>query len=333
MGYSAYIIHYGKYEMSDKQLITKDNRLISASYSLGIPEQRLIFLAIIEAREQKQLIDARGVLQIKAKSYQEQFKVEKHTSYDALKSATSGLFDAHFEYEDIHEQTGKLARHVIRWVQKITYIDAAGMVELQFTDAVIPLITRLSEQYTEYELKQVSELQSEYSIRLYELMMQWKAIGKTNRISVDDLRRKLGVEPEQYKKMNNFKARVLDHAVNQINKHTDIQSEYEQHKDGRVIVGFTFNFKVKKNKRKPTTEAEKRDVDTADMFTIDGLTDAQLARITRNQKFKSEYNHLIPPTSPINQDPSLWVDEMVGRIKKDPAFFNKKRPVRDYLND
>ena len=313
--------------MSDKQLIAKDNKLISASYSLGIPEQRLIFLAIIEAREQKKLIDARGVLHIRAKSYQEQFKVEKHTAYDALKSATSGLFDAHFEYEDIHEKTGKLARHIIRWVQKISYIDDAGMVELQFTDAVIPLITRLSEQYTEYELKQVSELQSEYSIRLYELMMQWKAVGKTNKITVDDLRRKLGVEPKQYKKMNNFKARVLDHAINQINEHTDIQAEYDQHKDGRVIAGFTFKFKVKKNKVKITTKIE---ADNGDMFTIKGLNDKQLSRIARNPSFVADYNDLVSSTSPVGQDMNMWEFEMISRLKKDASQF-KKRPIREYL--
>lgn len=313
--------------MSNKQLIAKDNKLIGASYSLGIPEQRLIFLAIIEAREQKQLIDAKGVLNIRAKSYQEQFKVEKHTSYDALKSATSGLFDAHFEYEDIHEKTGKQARHVIRWVQKISYIDDAGMVELQFTDAVIPLITRLSEQYTEYELKQVSELQSEYSIRLYELMMQWKAVGKTNKISVDDLRRKLGVEPKQYKKMNNFKARVLDHAINQINEHTDIQAEYDQYKDGRAIAGFTFNFKVKKNKVKITA---KIDSDNSDMLTVEGLNDKQLGRIARNPSFIADYNHLVSSTSPAGQDPKMWEFEMINRLKKDASQFNKRR-IREYL--
>ncbi|SJN19130.1 replication initiation protein RepM [Psychrobacter sp. JB385] len=312
--------------MSDKRLIAKDNKLISASYSLGIPEQRLIFLAIIEAREQKQLIDARGILNIRAKSYQEQFKVEKHTSYDALKSATSGLFDAHFEYEDVHEKTGKLARHVIRWVQKISYIDDAGMVELQFTDAVIPLITRLSEQYTEYELKQVSELQSEYSIRLYELMMQWKAVGKTNKISVDDLRRKLGVEPEQYKKMNNFKARVLDHAINQINKHTDIQAEYEQHKNGRTIAGFTFKFKVKKNKENTATKI----TNNGNMTTIEGLNDKQLGRIARNPSFIADYNHLVSSTSPAGQDPKAWEFEMINRLKEDALQF-KKRPIREYL--
>ena len=228
------------------KLVTKDNKLINASYSLGIPEQRVIFLAIVEARAQKQMIDARGVLQIHASSYQEQFKVEKHTSYGALKSAVTGLFESSFEYSDIHEQTGKLAHHVVRWVQKISYIDTAGMIELQFTDAVIPLITRLSEQYTEYDLKQVSELQSEYAIRLYELMMQWKSVGKTNKIPIDDLRKKLGVKPEQYKAMNNFKARVLDLAISQINDFTDVTATYEQHKTGKAITGFTFTFKQKK---------------------------------------------------------------------------------------
>ena len=231
--------------MSDCKLVTKDNKLISASYSLGVPEQRVIFLAIVAAREQKKMINARGLLEIHASSYQEQFKVEKHSAYKALKSAARGLFDAHFEYDDIHQKTGKNAHYVVNWVQQIAYIDTAGMIELQFTDAVIPLITRLSEQYTEYDLKQVSELQSEYAIRLYELMMQWKTVGKTNKIPIDDLRKKLGVQPEQYKEMHNFKARVLKHAIKQINSFTDIQADYIQHKTGRAITAISFTFKPK----------------------------------------------------------------------------------------
>ena len=127
---------------------------------------------------------------------------------------------------------------------KVRYIDTAGMIELQFTDDVIPLITRLSEQYTEYDLKQVSELQSEYAIRFYELMMQWKSVGKTNKITIDDLRKKLGVKPEQYKQMCNFKTRVLDHAVKQINDYTDITVKYDQHKTaGKTITAISFNLR------------------------------------------------------------------------------------------
>ena len=81
-------------------------------------------------------------------------------------------------------------------------------------------------------------MQSEYAIRLYELMMQWQSVGKTNEIAIDDLRKKLGVKPEQYNAMNNFKARVLDHAVKQINEHTDITVKYEQHKTGKPLLPF-----------------------------------------------------------------------------------------------
>lgn len=262
------------------KLITKDNKLINASYSLGIPEQRVIFLAIVAARAQDKLIDARGVLQIHASSYQDQFKVEKHTSYGALKSAVTGLFESSFEYSDIHEQTGKLAHHVVRWVQKISYIDTAGMIELQFTDAVIPLITRLSEQYTEYDLKQVSELQSEYAIRLYELMMQWKTVGKTNKIMIDELRSKLGVKPEQYKAMNNFKTRVLNLAISQINNFTDVTATYEQHKRGKVITGFTFTFKTKAAPEQLATATNKnRDNATPDLFH--NMTDDQIGTFSK----------------------------------------------------
>lgn len=260
------------------KLISKHNKLISASYSLGIPEQRIIFLAIVEARAQKQMIDARGVLQIHASSYQEQFKVEKHTSYDALKSAAKGLFDAHFEYDDIHEKTGDLVHRIVRWVQSVSYIDKTGMIELQFTDAVIPLITRLSEQYTEYDLKQVSELQSEYAIRLYELMMQWKSVGKTNKIATDDLRKKLGVEPEQYQRMSNFKIRVIDHAIKQINSFTDVTADYEQHKTGKAITGFTFTFKQKSAPKQVATD-KNRDNATPDLFH--NMTDDQISTFSK----------------------------------------------------
>lgn len=298
--------------MSDCKLVTKHNKLISASYSLGIPEQRIIFLAIVAARAQDKLIDARGVLQIHASSYQEQFKVEKHTSYDALKSAAKGLFDAHFEYDDIHEKTGKNAHYVVNWVQQIAYIDTAGMIELQFTDAVIPLITRLSEQYTEYDLKQVSELQSEYAIRLYEIMMQWKTVGKTNKIATEDLRKKLGVDPKNYQRMSNFKARVLEHAINQINTFTDITADYEQHKIGKVITGFTFTFKQKKAPEQLVTATNKnRDNATPDLFH--NMTDDQISTFSKRLAALPELGSNSPLGASTEQFAAIIADDL-----KDP---------------
>ncbi len=57
---------------------------------------------------------------------------------------------------------------------------------------------------------------------------------------LDDFRFKLGLAEGEYAKMANFKVRVLDTALNQINELTDIIASYEQHKSGRVISGFSF---------------------------------------------------------------------------------------------
>ena len=309
-----------------KQLVTKDNSLIGASYSLGVVEQRLIFLAIIEAREQKTLIEAGGLLRIYAQSYAKQFNVEKHTSYEAMKRAVEGLYEAGFAYSKIDERSGKIGHYKSRWVDKIGYIDDLGCVELVFASDVIPLITRLEARYTEYELKQVVGLQSEYAIRLYELIIQWRSIGRTSQISLVELREKLGLVDE-YQRIEAFKRRVLDLAITQINEHTDITAEYEQHKQGRIITGFTFKFKVKKTKEKISAKVE---ADRIEMSTIEGLNDKQLGRIARNPSFIADYNHLVSSTSPAGQDPRAWEFEMINRLKKDASQF-KKRPIREYL--
>lgn len=309
-----------------KQLVTKDNSLIGASYSLGVVEQRLIFLAIIEAREQKTLIEAGGLLRIYAQSYAKQFNVEKHTSYEAMKRAVEGLYEAGFAYSKIDERSGKIGHYKSRWVDKIGYIDDLGCVELVFASDVIPLITRLEARYTEYELKQVVGLQSEYAIRLYELIIQWRSVGRTSQISLVELREKLGLVDE-YQRIEAFKRRVLDLAITQINEHTDITVEYEQHKQGRIITGFTFKFKVKKTKEKISAKVE---ADRIEMSTIKGLNDKQLGRIARNPSFIADYNHLVSSTSPAGQDPKAWEFEMINRLKKDASQF-KKRPIRDYL--
>lgn len=310
----------------NKQLVTKDNSLIGASYSLGVVEQRLIFLAIIEAREQKTLIEAGGLLRIYAQSYAKQFNVEKHTSYEAMKRAVEGLYEAGFAYSKIDERSGKIGNYKSRWVDKIGYIDDLGCVELVFASDVIPLITRLEARYTEYELKQVVGLQSEYAIRLYELIIQWRSVGKTSQISLVELREKLGLVDE-YQRIEAFKRRVLDLAITQINEHTDITSKYEQHKQGRVITGFTFKFKVKKNKEKTTANIE---VDKGNMSNIEGLNDKQLGRIARNPSFVADYNDLVSSTSPAGQDMNMWEFEMINRLKKDISQF-KKRPIKEYL--
>ena len=45
-----------------------------------------------------------------------------------------------------------------RWVSQIAYIDETATVEVIFAPAVVPLITRLEEQFSKYDIEQISSL-------------------------------------------------------------------------------------------------------------------------------------------------------------------------------
>lgn len=235
--------------MPKNEIVVKDNALINASYNLDTVEQRLILLAILQARETKTGIDANTRLRIHASDYMERFSVNKHAAYKALKTAVTNLFGRQFSYQTIDEKTGKQKKVISRWVQNISYIDDAATLEVTFTMDVIPLITRLEKQFTSYQLKQVTQLTGKYAIRLYELLIAWREVGKTPVFEIADFRSKLGLGLDDYPRIDTFKRRVLESAIKQINEHTDIVVKVEQHKEGRTICGFSFSFKQKKPTR------------------------------------------------------------------------------------
>lgn len=259
--------------MNMTELVVKDNALIQASYTLDLVEQRLMLLAIMEARETGKGIAPDSLLQIHAHSYAEHFDVNKETAYAVMKDASKGLFDRYVTYHDKNPKTGKDRSFHCRWIDKIGYEKDTGIVYLRFTHDVVPLITRLEQQFTSYDIEQISSLNSTYAIRLYELLIQWRSVGKTPLFDLQQFRQQLGVEPVQYKTMSNFKKYVLDFAVQQVNEHTDITVKYDQHKQGRTITGFTFNFKVKAKSKKVIRS--KGDIDTPDMLTVIKMTDKQ----------------------------------------------------------
>ena len=251
-----------------RELVVKDNALINASYNLDLVEQRLILLAIVEARESGKGINANDPLEVHAEGYINQFGVHRNTAYQALKDACNDLFARQFSYQKINER-GNIENYRSRWVSEIGYVDNEAVVKLIFAPAIVPLITRLEEHFTKYELQQVSNLSSAYAVRLYELLIAWRSTGSTPVIELSDFRQRIGVLDTEYKRMERFKTSVLELAIKQINEHTDITVKYEQHKRGRSISGFSFTFKQKK-KDSPSIE---RDPNTLELFSK--MTDAQ----------------------------------------------------------
>ncbi len=238
-------------------LVVKDNALINASYNLELTEQRLMLLAIVNARETGQGITADSKLEIQASDYAKHFNVSLDASYKALKEAVNSLFNRQFSYIAEYKRTGKTGIVRSRWVSRVFYVDELAILEITFAPDVVPLITRLEQHFTSYQLEQVAHLSSKYAIRLYELLISWRDIGKTPLIALTEFRIKIGICDNEYKDMHNLKKRVLEPAIDQINEYTDIIVNYEQHKAGRLITGFSFTFTQKKQPKDTTPKAQK----------------------------------------------------------------------------
>ena len=254
-----------------KDLVVKTNRLNQAFQVLTLAELHIVQLAIVDARETGTGLSTDTPLRIDAKRYAEVFNTTRQNAYQRMKEAEDTLFNRRFSFYD---EDGKLVKS--RWIQQVRYIDDEGAIELVFTLAVVQGISRIDgvkEFFTQYLLSQTAQLNSVYSARLYELLIQWRSTGKVPIIDLGDFREQLGIGINEYQRMHHFKARVLEPAIKEINEKTDIKAEYEQHKKGRVISGFSFKFKKKSQPKPEKTLDLKRDPNTPDFFVQ--MTDAQ----------------------------------------------------------
>ena len=254
-----------------KDLVVKTNRLNQAFQVLTLAELHIVQLAIVDARETGTGLSTDTPLRIDARRYAEVFNTTRQNAYQRMKEAEDTLFNRRFSFYD---ENGKLVKS--RWIQQVRYLDDEGAIELVFTLAVVQGISRIDgvkEFFTQYLLSQTAQLNSVYSARLYELLIQWRSTGKVPIIDLGDFREQLGIGVNEYQRMHHFKARVLEPAIKEINEKTDIKAEYEQHKKGRIISGFSFKFKKKSQPKSEKVLDSKRDPNTPDLFIK--MTDAQ----------------------------------------------------------
>ena len=88
------------------ELVVKSNRLVEASYRLTLAEQRIILLAITEARRTQTGLSEANLLAIRAVDYAEMFDVPENLAYMQIKEAAQTLFSRYVVLYDINPKTG-----------------------------------------------------------------------------------------------------------------------------------------------------------------------------------------------------------------------------------
>jgi plasmid replication initiation protein len=243
--------------LSKTELVVKSNRLVEASYRLGLNEQRIILYAICRCREEEKGLNPEQPVTITADSFASQFpSIDKTNVYRQLKDAMDALYERSVTIHDIDPITGYDRVKKTRWVSEAAYVDGAGNVQVIFTPEVIKYIVRLEAEFTSYQLEKVGNMTSSYAVRIYELLSQHRRIGNRT-LNLAWLRETLGVGPNEYKLTADFKKWVIQVAIDQINKHSDLKVTCTPKKTGRAITDFVF--KIKDKDQKPKTDGTPND--------------------------------------------------------------------------
>lgn len=120
-----------------------------------------------------------------------------------------------------------------------------GKITFLFNELMTPYILYLQNNFTQIQFNFTAKMRSKYSIRLYELLYSYyfdKFDSYELVLPLDDLKQKLDAK---YKLFADVKRFALIPAVEEINRLTDINVEYEFIKEGRKVgyVKFKLEFK------------------------------------------------------------------------------------------
>lgn len=218
-------------KISGEHIVTKSNTLIKARQSLTLQELRIIymFISLISPDDQ----DFKP-LRIQVKDIADFIGVQRKNYYNKVKEVVNNL-----SKKGVYIKKDKSELY-INWVSSSEYFTGKGFVELEFSQKMKPYLLQLKKQFTQFKLKNVMKLNSEYSMRIYEILKQDQFRHEVV-YTLSDLRDMLGLSENTYKQISHFKDRILNRAQQELKEQTDIKFTYKDLKQGRQIVGFKFN--------------------------------------------------------------------------------------------
>lgn len=214
-------------------IVYKDNYLVEASYKLTLAEQRLMLYCISKLNPQ----EPQQRQTINVEEFIKQFPdVKPNNAYKQIKTAIDNIYERSIKVKDPNKTKE------FRWVQSKEYFNDQGSAVIEFSNAVMPYLCQLEKQFTNYQLRNISGFKRTYSIRLYELLTQYRKI-KSRTISVLDLRIALQLD-DKYKEYKELRKQVIAPSIEEINEKSDLKIAYKPLRKGRSIDSIEFFIEV-----------------------------------------------------------------------------------------
>ncbi|MDQ0353076.1 plasmid replication initiation protein, partial [Alkalibacillus filiformis] len=232
----------GKQQMfSYENSIQKSNELSMAKLSQGLTLNQMQLLAFAIYSTQQD-----GKTEFNKADFEKKFALEKYQTKHAQEDVPK-LGHLSFCLTDLEEQS------VEYWnvFQGIKY--KKGLFTFKWNEEFVPHILELKEKFVTTDLTITSQFRSSFSWTLYDYLKGHYGYWRKS-ISKEALMKLFGVENVKSYQNNTglFKRKVLDFAINEINKYTEIEVRYNIKRKGRAIAGFELTWSLGENLKSAT---------------------------------------------------------------------------------
>jgi plasmid replication initiation protein len=228
-----------------RNYVCQANSLVGGKQALKLNSAKLIRAAIMQVvRDDEEL----KPYIITISELAELLNVPKSNIYRDIDNITDNILNNPVY---VKEEVGKKVRWIkIPWVTRCEYSSDIG-VALKLNDELKPFLINLKDHYTQYTLDSILVMKSVYAIRIYELLqseIMTRILPKSGiniELSVETLKECCGCESKAYNTFSNFRNRVIDIAVKEINEKTLYTLSYDYVKKGRLVIGLIFHINMK----------------------------------------------------------------------------------------
>ena len=219
--------------------IVKANDIIQKSrFILQVQEQKIILYLISKIKPEDMELKEH-VFQIKDFCRVCGLDDNNGKNYSNIKQTLKDLRDKSIwiTLENNRERT-------LSWFDYVEMDKNDGLVTIKISDMMKPYLLHLKEHYTQYELLYTLAMRSQYSIRIYELLKSYEC-QQSKIFDIDELKKILFAE--KYKLFGDFRRKVLDIAMREINELSDISVTYGIIKESQRFAQIEFIIKTKEN--------------------------------------------------------------------------------------
>ena len=214
------------------------NEFITAQYKLTLLQFKT-FLAITTAYDQKNSRDFYNILKFEFQDLANSIGLNRETGYTKkLEKILTQLSDAKMRIQKRFDADEEKEQWIVGHFLSSIEAMGDGTIELIFDPKLIKYFTGLTEKYSYLEIQTLLAFSSIYSIRIFNLLKQYKTKKKT--FNIDKLKEMLLIT-DKYKNFSDFKRYVIEPAVKDINEHSTMKVSYETDgAKGKKVTEITF---------------------------------------------------------------------------------------------